>query len=123
MLGEYQLRADQVEEADASIREAEQHAEATEEKYQLADIIRLRGRIWQRQGQYEKARCCFHRAIARAREQAARLFELHAARDLARLDIQAGDAVEALAALRSIVGWFPATVDVPVLAECRGLLR
>ena len=122
MLGEYQLRADQVEEADASIREAEQHAEATEEKYQLADIIRLRGRIWQRQGQYEKARWCFHQAIALAREQAARLFELHAARDLARLDMQAGDAAEALAALRSIVGWFPATVDVPVLAECRELL-
>ncbi len=123
MLGEYQLRADLVEEADASIREAEQHAEATEEKYQLADIIRLRGHILQRQGQYEKARWCFHQAIARARKQAARLFELHAARDLARLDMQAGDAAEALAALRSIVGWFPATVDFPVLAECRGLLR
>jgi class 3 adenylate cyclase/tetratricopeptide (TPR) repeat protein len=123
MLGEYQLRADQVEEADASIREAERHAEATEEKYQLADIIRLRGRIWQRQGQYEKARWCFHQAIARAREQVARLFELHAARDLAKLDMQAGDAVEALAALRSIVGWFPATIHVPVLAECRALLR
>ena len=123
MLGEYQLRVDQVEEADASIREAEQHAEATEEKYQLADIIRLRGRIWQTQGEYDKARSCFHQAIARAREQAARLFELHAARDLARLDVQAGDAVEALAVLRSIVGWFPATVHVLVLAECRRLLR
>jgi len=122
MLGEYQLRAEQVEAADASIREAELQAEATEEKYHLAEIMRLRGRIWHRQGRYEQARQCYHRAIVRAREQAARLFELHAARDLARLDAQAGDATAALATLRSIVDWFPAALDVPVLAECRGLL-
>jgi class 3 adenylate cyclase/tetratricopeptide (TPR) repeat protein len=122
LLGEYQLRADQVEAADASIREAELHAEATEEKYQLAEILRLRGRIWQRQGRDEQARRCFHRAIEQAHGQKARLFELHAARDLVRLDAQTGEATEALAALRAIVESLPVALDVPVVAECRALL-
>ena len=61
--------------------------------------------------------------MARSREQGARLFELNATRDLARLSIKTGDRVEALQTLRAIVDWFPATLDVPILAECRALLR
>jgi class 3 adenylate cyclase/tetratricopeptide (TPR) repeat protein len=122
-LAEYQLRADQLEQARASIGEAEHLAETTEEKDHLAEIIRLRGRIWQAEGHYEQARLCFERAIARSRDQGARLFELNAARDLAKLSVETGDAREALEKLRSIVDWFPATLDVPVLAECRALLR
>jgi hypothetical protein len=60
---------------------------------------------------------------ARARDQQARLFELNGARDLAQLSIEAGDATEALEQLHAIVDWFPATLDVPVLAEARALLR
>ncbi len=124
ILAEYQLRANQLEQARASIREAELLAETTEEKDQLAEIIRLRGRIWQSEGHHEQARRCFERAIVRSRDQQARLFELHAARDLAKLSIETGDdPVEALEELRSIVDWFPTALDVPVLAECRALLQ
>jgi tetratricopeptide (TPR) repeat protein len=121
-LAEYQLRARQLEEARASLDEAEQLAETTDEKLHLAEIIRLRGRLYQAEGRYDEARPCFERAIAQAREQAARLFELNAVRDLARLCADAGGSTDALATLRTIVGWFPATLDVPVLAECRALL-
>jgi len=121
-LAEYQLRANQREQADANLREAEHLVETTEEKDHLAEIIRLRGRIWQAEGHYEQAKLSFKRAIARSREQGARLFELNAARDLAKLAAEAGDTTEALENLRSIVNWFPATLDVPVLAECRALL-
>ena len=55
--------------------------------------------------------------------QRARLFELNAARDRAELEAKAGNATEALATLRTIVDWFPPTLDVPVLAEYRALLR
>ena len=47
---------------------------------------------------------------------------LNAGRDLARHDGEAGDTTEALATLRGIVDWFPASLDVPVLAECRARL-
>jgi tetratricopeptide (TPR) repeat protein len=122
-LAEYQLRANQVQQARTNLDEAEHLAETTDEKMHLAEIIRLRGRLWLAEGDYDQARLCFEHAIACSREQRARLFELNAAGDLARLSAETGDVTQTLATLRSIVDWFPATLDVPVLAECRALLR
>ena len=122
-LAEYELRANRLEEASANLDEAEQLAETTAEKMHLAEIIRLRGRIYQAEGDYDQARLCFERAIAQSREQKARLFELNAARDLAGVAAEAGNATVALATLRAIVDWFPAILDVPILAECRALLQ
>jgi class 3 adenylate cyclase/tetratricopeptide (TPR) repeat protein len=122
-LGEYQLRANQLEQARANLSEAEHLADTTEEKDHLAEIIRLRGCLWHAEGHHEQARICLEHAIARSRQQGARLFELSVARDLARLSAEAGDGTEAFEGLRSIVDWFPAALDVPVLRECRALLR
>jgi class 3 adenylate cyclase/tetratricopeptide (TPR) repeat protein len=123
LLAEYQLRAGQIEPAASSIHEAEHHAETTEEKDALAEIMRVRGRVSQAMGDRARAAQCFERAIAHARGQGARLFELKAAHDLAMLCAETSNATEALAKLRAIVEWFPATLDVPILAECRTLLR
>ena len=57
------------------------------------------------------------------RGKGARLFELNAAGDLAKLAGEIGNGTEALAVLRTIVDWFPASLDVPILAECRALLQ
>ena len=122
-LGEYQLRANQLEQARASLDEAEHLADTTDEKMHLAEIIRLRGRLCRAEGHHDEARRFFERAIVRSQDQGARLFELNATRDLAKLSFETGDASEALEKLRSIVDWFPTTLDVPVLAECRALLR
>ena len=103
MLADYQIRAQQPGRACISLGEAERLAEATEEKDHLAEIIRLRGRIWQSEGNHEAARQCFEQAIARSRAQRARLFELHAARDLVSLAVDAGRRAEAHEKLRSIV--------------------
>jgi tetratricopeptide (TPR) repeat protein len=121
-LAEYQLRAKQLEQAGANLGEAERLTETTEERDHIAEIIRVRGRLWHAEGHHEQARLCFERAIVQSREQGARLFELNAARDLARLSNETGDNSEARERLRSLVDWFPATLDVPVLAECRALL-
>ncbi len=123
MLADYQLRANRLDQARASLQEAERLAETTEEKDHLAEIIRLRGRIWQSEGRHEQAGHCFERAIAQSRMQRARLFELHAARDLARLSAEAGGYSHAPGELRAIVDGFPPGLDIPVLAECRGLLQ
>lgn len=122
-LAEYQLRANQVEPARANLAEAEHLAETTDEKMHLAEIIRLRGRLWQAEGRRDEARQCFESAIALARHQQAHLFELNAARDLAKLCAEAGGSGVALAKLRTVVDWFPAALEVPVLAECRAMLR
>jgi hypothetical protein len=39
------------------------------------------------------------------------------------LSAEAGDSAEALEKLHGIVDWFPADLDIPVLAECRALLQ
>ena len=122
-LAEYQLRADQFEQARTNLGEAEHLAQTTEDKDYLGEITRLRGCLWQAEGHHEQARFCFEGAIDLSREQGARLFELNAARDLARLGIETGDSSELLERLRSLVDWFPSLLDVPVLAECRALLR
>jgi tetratricopeptide (TPR) repeat protein len=122
-LAEYQLRANQLEEARANLNEAEHLAETTDEKMHLAEINRLRGRLWQTKGDYDQARLCFERAIVRSREQRARLFELHAARDLVRLAHETGDSTAALGKLRTIVNWFPVALDIPLLTQCRTLLH
>jgi DNA-binding response OmpR family regulator/class 3 adenylate cyclase/tetratricopeptide (TPR) repeat protein len=123
MLADYQLRAQQFERSRISLEEAERLAELTEEKDYLAEIIRLRGRLWQSAGDHEAARQCFKQAIAQSRAQRARLFELHAARDLVRLAMEAGLRIEAHEKLRTIVDWFPPGLDIPVLTECRTLLQ
>jgi tetratricopeptide (TPR) repeat protein len=122
-LAEYQLRANRFEQAHLSLDEAEQLAETTDEKMHLAEIIRLRGRLRQTESDYDQARLCFERAIARSREQRARLFELHAARDLVRLANETGGSTVALKKLRAIVDWFPVTLDIPILTQCRALLH
>jgi tetratricopeptide (TPR) repeat protein len=122
-LAEYQLRANQLVEARANLDEAEQLAETTDEKMHLAEIIRLRGCLYRAEGNCDQARLCLGRAIVCSRKQRAHLFELNATRDLVQLGTEAGDATEALKQLRAIVDRFPVTLDVPVLAECRALLR
>jgi len=89
-LAEYQLRADQNEQAGASLDEAQHLAETTEEKHYPAEIVRLRGRLWHTRGDQRKARHYFELAIAQARTQGARLLELNAARDLATLEATGG---------------------------------
>jgi tetratricopeptide (TPR) repeat protein len=123
MLADHQLRANQLDHARSSLAEAEHLAETTQEKDHLAEIFRLRGRIWQNQGRFERARSCLLQAIARSREQGTRLFELHAARDLVRLSAEAGGTQAAQQALASVVGSFSSGLDIPVLAECRALLQ
>ena len=54
-LGEYQLRARQLEQARTSLNEAEHLAETTEEKMHLAEITRLLGLVWQAEGHPERA--------------------------------------------------------------------
>ena len=76
ILAEYQLRANRLEAACANLSEAERLAETTEEKDQLAEIIRLRGRIWQSEGNHDKAETLFRassRAVTRSAGAAVRV--------------------------------------------------
>ncbi len=65
----------------------------------------------------------FQKALAVARQQSARFWEMSAAVDLARLWRDQGKRAEARDLLIPIYGWFTEGLDTPVLQDARALLN
>jgi predicted ATPase len=66
---------------------------------------------------------CFHQALAIARRQQAKSWELRAAMSLARLWQQQGKRAEAYDLLAPIYGWFTEGFDTADLQEAKALLE
>ena len=69
-----------------------------------------------------QAEACFQQALAVARRQQAKSWELRAARSLARLWQQQGKQAEARELLAPIYGWFTEGFDTADLQEAKALL-
>jgi predicted ATPase len=87
--------------------------------YWTAELHRLRGTLADTEQEAESA---FLAALAIARRQGAKSFELRAATDLARLWARQGKGREAHALLAEIHGWFREGFDMADLADARALL-
>jgi predicted ATPase len=70
-----------------------------------------------------QAAACFRQALAMARRQQARSWELRAATSLARLWQQQGKRTEARELLAPIYGWFTEGFDTADLQDARALLE
>ena len=68
------------------------------------------------------AEASLHQAIAVARRQSAKLWELRASTSLARLWRDQGKRTEARDLLAPIYGWFTEGFDTPVLQDAKALL-
>jgi DNA-binding winged helix-turn-helix (wHTH) protein/tetratricopeptide (TPR) repeat protein len=112
-------RADRALAATASALEIAEH---TREHWLTAETCRTRGHAFLSKKDPERAEECFQRAIAIARSQAARLFELRAAASLAGLRSDQGKRSEALALLAPIYDWFTEGFDTPDLQDAKTLL-
>ena len=90
-----------------------------------AETYRLRGELLLQQTvtQADEAAGCFEQALAVARRQQARSWELRAAMSLARLWQQQGKCAEARELLAAIYGWFTEGFDTADLQEARALLQ
>ncbi len=86
-----------------------------------AEILRLRGELLRVLGDEAAAEDCFRRALARAREQSARSFELRAAASLARQLRDAAKSSDALALLAPVYGAFGEGFDTADLIDARAL--
>jgi predicted ATPase len=73
-------------------------------------------------GGHTAAEDSYQRALAMARRQSAKFWELRAALDLARLWRDQGKLAEARDLLSPIYGWFTEGLDTPVLQESKALL-
>ena len=85
-------------------------------------MYRVRGELLITLGDPVAAEKCLQKAIAVARGQSAKLWEVRAATCLARLWRDQGKRAEARDLLAPIYGWFTEGFDTPVLQEAKALL-
>jgi predicted ATPase len=115
---------DQFDEAWHCIGESMTAAETTQERWCEADICRIAGEIalQSREPDTSKAEAYFERALAIARQQQAKSWELRAAMSMARHWRDQGKRGEARELLAPIYGWFTEGFDTRDLKEAKALL-
>jgi predicted ATPase len=107
----------------ATLDEALDLVEETDERYCQAELHRLRAELLLAEGAVAKAEADLYRAIEVARSQNARSWELRATTSLARLWQNQGKGEEARQMLVEIYSWFKEGFDTPDLLEARALLN
>jgi predicted ATPase len=107
-----------------ALAEALTLADTTGERWYEAELHRLKGELLL-QGSSEnstEAETCFHDALAIARTQQAKSFELRTARSLSKLWQQQGKRQEAHDLLAPIYGWFTEGFDTADLKDAKAWL-
>jgi predicted ATPase len=124
LLAEAYRKGGQPTEGLTALAEALALAEKTAERYNEAELYRLKGEMLLARSADDQveAEGCFHQALAIARRQQARSWELRAAMSLARLWQQQGKRTAARQLLDEIYGWFTEGFDTADLQEARALL-
>jgi predicted ATPase len=123
MLSDSHLLAEETDAALAHAEEALQIAAHTGENWLKADLHRRLGGVLLRRGEVPRGEaelCC---ALDVARSQSARLFELRAARDLARLRRDQGRLADAHSLLAPVYQLFSEGFAFPDLVEAQALLE
>jgi predicted ATPase len=106
LLAEAYRQTNQTTEALNLLSEALELVERTDERWYEAELCRLRGEMLIRNADQPGAERWFSRALAEARKQRAKFFELRAATSLARLWCDQGKRAEARELLAPVYGWF-----------------
>jgi class 3 adenylate cyclase/predicted ATPase len=123
-LAEAYAELGQFDDAWHSISEANAVVRTTKETWCEAEISRIAGRMALRSPQPDtaKAEAYFERALAVARQQRAKSWELRAAMSMARLWRDQGRRDEARELLAPVYGWFTEGFDTRDLKEAKALL-
>jgi predicted ATPase len=115
----------QTEEGLRLLAEALSWVDTAEQSYYAAEVYRVKGGLLLQQAVPDapQAEACFQQALAIARRQQDRSWELRAAMSLARLWQQQGKRTEAYELLAPIYGWFTEGFDTADLQEAKVLLE
>ena len=97
--------------------------EKTDERFSEAELHRVRGELLAATGDQAAAEQSYEKALAVAKRQSARIFELRAAMSLARLWRDQGKRGAASDLLAPIYNWFTEGLDTPVLQGAKALLE
>jgi predicted ATPase len=117
--------AGQAEAGLSIVAEALDHSNRTGERWYDAELYRLKGELQlvPSIANSAAAESCFHQALAIARGQQAKLWELRAAMSLARLWQQQGKRQAACDLLVPVYGWFTEGFDAADLQDAKALLE
>jgi predicted ATPase len=105
------------------LAEAQRLAEETEQRSFQAEALRLTGDVLLAMGDTAGAEASYGEALALARQQSAKLWELRAATSLARLWRDQGKRAAGDELLAPVYGWFSEGFGTPVLQEAKALLE
>jgi predicted ATPase len=108
----------------AVLTEALTLVDTTDERWYESELHRLKGALLLQQSSdnHAEAETCFHHALAIARNQDAKSFELRAATSLAKLWHQQGKRQEAHDLLAPVYHWFTEGFDTADLKDAKALL-
>lgn len=115
-------KAGQPEEGLRRLAEAAEIADTTEDRWAEAESCRVRGDLLLVTGRAREAEDSYRQALAIARRQGNRLWELRAAVSLGGLWHGQGRNEEALALLQPVYGWFKTAVRTSDLEQAQELL-
>jgi predicted ATPase len=118
-------KIERVEEGLTVLAEALALVNKSGERWCEAELLQCKGELLLRQAVHdeEQAEACFQQALAEARRQEAKSWELRAATSLSRLWQQQGKPAEARALLAPLYGWFTEGFDTADLQEAKALLE
>ena len=124
LLGKSYAELDQPDDALRSVNEAKELIERTGERMSEADVHRIAGEIALSSPQPDAAtaEAHFERALAVARQQQAKSWELRAAMSMSRLWRDQGKPQQARELLAPVYGWFTEGFDTRDLKEAKALL-
>jgi class 3 adenylate cyclase/tetratricopeptide (TPR) repeat protein len=105
------------------LAEARHLAEEKEERWFQAEALRLTGDVLSAMGDAAAAEASYREALALARLQSAKLWELRAATSLAELWRDQGKRSQARDLLAPVYSWFTEGLGTPVLQEAKALLE
>jgi predicted ATPase len=116
-------QAGQPEDGLKRLAEAAELVETTKERWAEAEIHRMRGTLLMSMHEYAAAEDSYHRALAVARQQQAKFWELRAALSLTRLWRDHGKPQQGRNLLAPVYGWFKEGFDIRDLKEAKALLE
>jgi class 3 adenylate cyclase/predicted ATPase len=124
LLGKSYAEQGQADEAFRCVSEAKEVIERTGERWFEADVHRVAGEIalLSPQANVKQAEAQYERALAVARQQQAKSWELRAAMSMARLWRDQGKRQQARELLAPVYGWFTEGFDTLDLKEAKTLL-
>src|SRR5262249_32174280 len=123
ILGDTYTQAGRFEDAHKALDEGLALVKENDDRFQEAELHRLKGELHLAEANEEAAEDCFHTAMETARRQQSKAWELRATMSLARLWQRQGRRDDARAVLAAVYGTYTEGFTTPDLVDAAAMLE